>query len=102
MSLLSGIPIIGDIIGNVLDRFTTNKTESARQQTDLNREEIKGAGQSKLRLWRGFLGWVLAIVFAWEIIGRTILVTYFPHILLPDSMLEEVMRLLLAMLGLGF
>ena len=102
MSILSGIPIIGDIIGNVLDRFTTNKTESARQQTDLNREEIKGAGQSKLRLWRGFLGWALSLCFAWEVMIRPFVVHYFPTVSVPPSALEEVMRLLLAMLGLGF
>lgn len=58
-----------------------------------------------LRLWRSFLGWVLALLFTWEVLGRLIIVpVFFPQWgkSLPPSSLDQVMSLLMYMLGVGF
>lgn len=99
---MSVIESVSNLAGKVVDKIFPDKAESRKQQSDINREELSGAGQSKLRLWRSFLGWTLSAVFAWEVVGRTILATYFPDVKLPPSMLAEVKTLLLGMLGLGF
>lgn len=93
---------LGEFFGKVADKISPDKSKVIDGQNRLNEQELLGAPVSHLRLWRSFLGWVLALVFAWEVIGRPIFVTYWPHITLPPSALGEVSRLLLGMLGLGW
>nr|DAU31812.1 MAG TPA: holin [Caudoviricetes sp.] len=89
------------LIGKVLpDRSAIN-----RAQARINEAEVAGAPPSRLRLWRSFLGWVLALLFTWEVLGRLIIVpVFFPQWgkSLPPSSLDQVMSLLLYMLGVGF
>ena len=99
MSVLSGIT---DLIGKGMDKIWPDKSKAREQQTALNTEELKGAPPSRLRLWRSFLGWSLALCFVWEVMIRPVLVTYWPNLTLPPSMLEEVCKLLLFMLGGAF
>lgn len=73
----------------------------ANSQAEINREEISGAPQSGLRLWRGALGWALCLCFVWEVIVRPVIGTYWPQAKLPPSFLQEITGLLLGMLGLG-
>lgn len=91
-----------DLIGKGMDKIWPDKSEARRQQSEINQEELKGAPSSRLRLWRSFLGWVLALLFVWEAVGRPIIVTYWPDVTLPPSVLGEVVRLLLFMLGGAF
>lgn len=102
MGFLSSIPILGDLIGKVADKIAPDKGKVIEGQNRINEAEVAGGPATRLRLWRSFLGWVLALVFAWEVVGRTIIVTYWPDVLLPPSMLKEVSHILLGMLGLGF
>ena len=102
MSWLSSVPIVGDLIGKGLDKVFPDKAESRKQQAEINRAELEGAPPSRLRLWRSFLGWTLALLFVWETIARPIIVTYWPNATLPPSVLEEVIKLLLFMLGGAF
>ena len=88
--------------GKALDKVFPDRAASREQQARVNEAEISGAPSSRLRLWRSFLGWALALLFVWEVAGRTIIVTYWPDTKLPPSMLKEVMSMLLGMLGLGF
>ena len=88
--------------GKALDKFFPDRAASREQQARVNEAEVSGAPASRLRLWRSFLGWALALLFVWEVAGRTIIVTYWPDTKLPPSMLKEVMSILLGMLGLGF
>jgi len=85
----------------IIDRKLPDANASREQQTGINRVEIEGAPQSRLRLWRSFLGWVLSIGFLWELI-RPIILHYWPSADLPPSMAKEITTLLLGMLGLGF
>jgi hypothetical protein len=93
---------VANLAGKVIEKISPDKAESRAQQAEINREELAGAGQSKLRLWRPFLGWSLSILMVWEIAGRTIILTYWPDTVLPPSMISEVKTILLGMLGLGF
>lgn len=99
---LNPLSFIGDIIGKVADKITPDKGKIIEGQNRINEQEIAKAPSSRLLLWRPFVGWVLALVFAWEVVGRPVIVTYWPHAILPPSTLVEVSRLLLGMLGLGW
>lgn len=88
--------------GKALDKVFPDRAASREQQSRVNEAEVSGAPASRMRLWRSFLGWVLSLMFCWELVGRTIVVTYWPDTKLPPSALKEVMSLLLGMLGLGF
>lgn len=91
---------IADIVNKLVDRILPDRTKQVEAQSRINEAEVAGAPESRLRLWRSFLGWVLALVFVWEIVGRTILVTYWPDVAVPPSMMKEVSALLFAMLGI--
>lgn len=96
------LSFLGTLITSVADRFAPEKSKVVEGQSRANEAEISGAPASTLRLWRGFLGWVLALVFAWEVVGRGIVLTYWPNTILPPSALQDIMTLLLGMLGLGW
>lgn len=100
--MLSPLALLGKLFGSVADRIAPEKSKVVEGQNRANEAEIAGAPSSRLRLWRGFLGWVLALVFAWEVVGRGIMTTYWPQVKLPPSSLQEIMTLLLGMLGLGW
>lgn len=100
--MLGSLSFLKNIISRILGRITKEKSEIIADQNKLNIEEISNAPNSHLRLWRSFLGWILAIVFAFEVVGRNIIITYWPDVVLPPSALESVMSILLGMLGLGF
>ena len=94
--------ITGGLGSKIVDRLLPDRAASREQQAKINEAEVAGEPASILRLCRSFLGWVLAIVFAWEVVGRNVILTYWPDTKLPPSMVKEVTQLLLGMLGLGF
>ena len=102
MKLLKALPFIGQLAEKIVEKISPDKSASRAEQVGLDRAELEGAPPSRLRLWRSFLGWVLALCFAWEAVLRPVLVTYWPRAVLPPPMLEAVQTLLLGMLGLGF
>lgn len=102
MALFSHIPVLGRIIDKAMDRVLPDKSASREAQARINEAEVSGGPASRLRLWRGFLGWVLGICFTWEVVFRPLMMTYWPEIPLPPSMISEISTLLLGMLGLGF
>lgn len=90
-------------LGRGLGRLLGHDARQARIQARLNEQEIEGAPPSLLRLWRAFLGWMLTLLFGWEVLGRMVLIPLLaPQWLpaLPPSTLDQIMRLLLGMLGL--
>lgn len=107
MSVFTSLPILsflgkaGEAAGKALERLLSGKAEDRARQTEIDRTELEGAPPSRLRLWRCFLGWVLALCLAWEVAARPVLATYLPEVPLPPSMLDAVLPLLLGMLGLG-
>lgn len=101
MSWLTSVPLVGDLLGKITDKIAPDKGRVLESQSRINEAEVAGAPVSRLRLWRSFLGWVLALVLAWEVVGRPVIMTYWPGAMLPPSMIGEIRHLLLAMLGLG-
>lgn len=101
MSLLAGLPLIGGILEKAFNRLLPDKSKANEAQSRINEAEVAGGPASILRLWRGFLGWILSLVFAWEVVGRTMILHFWPNADLPPSMLKEVLTLLLGMLGLS-
>lgn len=95
------LSFLGDIFTTAADKLAPDKGRVLEAQSRINEQEISGAPASRLRLWRSFLGWTLALVFAWEVVGRPVITTYWPGVTLPPPALNEVMRLLLGLLGLG-
>lgn len=101
MAVWSAIPVLGSLLDK-LAGLIPDRSKVAENQARINEQEVGGAPASRLRLWRSFLGWCLSLLFVWEVMMRPIIVTYWPGVTLPPSMLSEASRLLLGMLGLGF
>ena len=102
LNLLKTLPFVGKLAEKILDRAAPDKAAARAEQAALDRAELEGAPPSRLRLWRSFLGWVLALCFVWEVVLRPALLTWWPGLRLPPSSLDAVEALLLGMLGLGF
>ena len=100
--MLGWLEAILGIGGKALDKVFPDRAASREQQSKVNEAEVSGAPQSRLRLWRSFLGWMLSLLFCWEVVGRAVVTTYWPDAKLPPSVLKEISTLLLGMLGLGF
>lgn len=97
--------ILGSLLGKLFDKAFPDRSKNIEAQTRINEAELSGAPTSILRLWRSFLGWVLAITFTWEVVGRLMVIpVFFPDVVnkLPKSQLEQIITLLLGMLGLGW
>lgn len=101
MALWSAIPVLGSLLDK-MGQLIPDRGKVADNQAWINEQEVDGAPASRLRLWRSFLGWCLSLCFVWEVMVRPVIVTYWPEATLPPSVLGEVSRLLLGMLGLGF
>lgn len=100
--------LLGKLLGGLTglaDRIVPDRNRQNEAQSRINEAEVSGAPTSRMRLWRSFLGWVLALLFCWEVVGRLVIVPLFFTGWggkLPPSALDQVMALLLGMLGLGF
>lgn len=99
--MLTIASLLGSVFGKVIGKITTDKDKILEAQSRINEQEVAGAPQSMLRLWRPFLGWALTLAFVWEVMIRPAIFTYWPSATLPPSMLKEIGSLLLGMLGLG-
>lgn len=100
--------LLGKVLGGIIGGTNSILPDRNRQndaQSRINEAELSGAPASRLRLWRSFLGWMLTLLFCWEVLGRLIIVPlFFPGFgaSLPPSALDQIMAMLLGMLGLGF
>lgn len=90
---------------SLIGKAFPDRSQTNAAQARINEAEVSGAPASRLRLWRSFLGWMLTLLLLWEVAGRLVIVPmFFPAwgASLPPSCLDQVMSLLLGMLGLGF
>ena len=96
-----------DLLRDLGGRLLRDLAGSSRERRDLlaaqirlNERETEQAPSSVLRLWRSFLGWVLALLFCWEVL----LPLLAPDLLddLPPPALDQILSLLAGMLGLPF
>jgi len=102
MSFLSSIPLLGSLFTTVSDKLLVDKGPILEAQSRINEKEVEGAPVSRLRLWRSFLGWCLALAVVWVIILRPAILFYFPDA--PLFHIEEFDRavyILIGMLGLS-
>ena len=74
-----GTRLLRDLTGNSRERH-----ELLAAQIRLNERETENAPSSVLRLWRSFLGWVLALLFCWEVPVRLLLLPLLAPDLLDD------------------
>lgn len=88
-------------LGSLLGKVLPNRAEQAAAQAAITKAEVEGAPASRLRLWRGFICWVLGIVLAFDLIVRPVIMTYWPDVLLPPAMTKDIMQFLLTFAGLG-
>lgn len=97
---------IGSVLfEKVIPRISVDRDKINSSQADINKAEIEGAPMSFFRLWRSILGMVLTIMIIWEIPGRMLIIPmFFPEFgkTLPPSSLEQIITLLMGMLGLNF
>lgn len=80
-----------DLLRDLGTRLLRDLTGSSRErqgllaaQIRLNERETENAPSSVLRLWRSFLGWVLALLFCWEVPVRLLLLPLLAPDLLDD------------------
>ncbi|MDD2967169.1 MAG: hypothetical protein PHN64_06790 [Desulfovibrionaceae bacterium] len=97
--------MLSALASKIATRLLPDKEEQRAAQCALNKQELDNAPVSRLRLWRAFLGWVLTWLFLWEVAGRLIIIPLFfvdlsQH--LPPSALDQILTLLMGMLGLGW
>ena len=90
-----GTRLLRDLTGSSRER-----QELLAAQIRLNERETENAPSSVLRLWRSFLGWVLALLFCWEVPVRLLLLPLLDD--LPPPALDQILGLLAGMLGLPF
>ncbi|MDY3880664.1 MAG: hypothetical protein SOZ39_05945 [Desulfovibrio piger] len=74
-----GTRLLRDLTGSSRER-----QELLAAQIRLNERETEHAPSSVLRLWRSFLGWVLALLFCWEVPVRLLLLPLLAPDLLDD------------------
>lgn len=90
---------------SLLKKVLPDRSKTNEAQAKINEAEISGAPNSPLRLWRSFLGWILSLLLLWEIPGRLIIIPLLcPEMVkeLPPSCLDQILTLLMGMLGLGW
>lgn len=95
-----GSRLLRDLAGGRRER-----QELLAAQIRLNEQETAQAPASRLRLWRSFLGWVLALLFCWEVPVRLLLLPLLAPAWqdkLPPPVLDQILGLLAGMLGLPF
>ena len=74
-----GTRLLRDLTG-----ISRERQELLAAQIRLNERETENAPSSVLRLWRSFLGWVLALLFCWEVPVRLLLLPLLAPDLLDD------------------
>lgn len=86
--------------GKALDRLLPDRAKLQEKQLEIN-AETERASNGRLTP-RKLLMYLLAVCFAWEVMLRPVVATYWPGTLLPPSMLQEIMLAVSATFGLGF
>lgn len=92
--------LLGNLLGGItgaVGKILPDRNRQNDAQSRINEAEVGGAPASILRLWRSFLGWMLSLLFCWEVAGRLIIPLLFPALRdhLPPSALNQIMTLLL-------
>ena len=87
-------------LAKIFGKMTTDKDKVLESQASLRRMELENSPQSYLKLWMGFLGWILSLYLVFALIVHPLIAFYFPSVPLPDMPLDDVFALLMGMLGI--
>ena len=98
---LNPFSLISGVIGKISDKIAPDKGKTLEAQARINEQESASSGPGVLKMWRGFIGWILGLVLAWECVGRPLMQCYFPRVPIPESNLGIIYELLMGMLGLS-
>lgn len=66
--------LLGNLLGGItgaVGKILPDRNRQNDAQSRINEAEVGGAPASMLRLWRSFLGWMLSLLFCWEVAGRS-------------------------------
>ena len=88
-------------LARIFGKMTTDKDKVLESQAELRKLELQDSPVSYLKLWMGFLGWILALYLAFALIVRPIIVFYFPNVPVPEMPLDDVLTLLMGMMGIA-
>jgi hypothetical protein len=112
------LPVLTPILGDLLKRAFPDPLERERQQATIL-AQLQAADTAQLEVnkveaastsvfvagWRPFIGWICGIGLGWTFVGAPILAylltLYSPGTPLPVIPTDNLMELVLAMLGLG-
>lgn len=115
MSDLFGVGGVSELIGTAINKIWPDKSEAEKQQLaaavmvvqgqiDINKNEAENPSVF-VSGWRPFIGWVCGTACAWNWIGlpiaKVIIVILGYKLDLSPANLNEMMPVLLGMLGLG-
>ena len=101
MSLVTAALGIIEPLARLFRKLTVNKDKVLEAQAELRKMELENSPSSYLKLWMGFLGWVLSLYLVFALIIRPLLVFYFPEIPVPEMPLDDVFAIIMGMLGLA-
>ena len=101
MSLVTAALGVLRPLTRLFGKMTVDKDKVLESQAELRRMELQDSPVSYLKLWMGFLGWVLSLYLAFALIVRPVIIFYFPDIPIPEMPLDDVFTLLMGMLGLA-
>lgn len=112
---ITGIGAVSDLVGTVVNKIWPDKTQQQKEelaaavlvvqgQLEINKEEAKSPSVF-VSGWRPFIGWVCGMACAWNWIGLKIALFIAAYagktVVLAPASLEEMMPVLLGLLGLG-
>lgn len=98
MSLLTSIPVLGSLVGKVVERIWPDKTQQSNKAMDIELEEVRQSGGRITP--RQLLKYIIAVVTGLYFV-LSFLVFFFPDFgPLPDW-LPELLPLVAALFGFG-
>lgn len=86
--------------GKALDKIFPDRAKLQEKNLEINAETEKASNGGMTP--RKLMMYVLVFLFVWEVVGRTILATYWPEIPLPPSIKQEVMLAAGSLFGMGW
>ena len=100
--MLPVLTVVGGLLDKLFGKIVADKDKNLEAQARINEQEVATSGTTRLKAWRGFVGWVCGVVFACLVLVFPIILAIFPNARLPDftPYLEMVFKLLVGMLAI--
>lgn len=85
--------------GKALDRILPDRARLLERQLEINAETERASGGGMTP--RKLLMYLLVCCLAWEMVARPVVELCWPEVVLPESMLREVLLAVSALFGVG-